>query len=404
MTKDKKLEITLKQDELKTLLEGDSGDAFRELLRAMIQEVLEADMSEALGAEKGERTGARVGYRSGYYTRKLTTRVGTMELRVPQDRDGRFSTKLFERYQRSERAFVGALCQMYVEGVSTRKVKKVTEELCGHSFSASAVSRINKKLDVELRAFASRRLEGEFPYLIVDARYEKVRVNGTIRSQAVLVAVGIDWEGRRQILGVELANRESATSWRDFLAGLKQRGLSGVDLVISDSHEGLRSAVARVLPEAAWQRCYVHFLRNALDHLPRKADDDCMTELRWLYDRRTLEEAREDLAAWLEKWAPKYPRLCAWAEENIEQTLTFYRLPRQHHKHLKSTNMLERLNEEIKRRTYVVRIFPDEASCLRLVRALCVEKHEEWLEGSRYLDMNHLREMAKTLSIDSLAA
>lgn len=404
MTKDKKMEAITSKELLQALSEGDAGEAFRGMLHRMIQEVLEAEMTEALGAEKSERSAGRVGYRSGYYTRKLVTRVGTMELRVPQDREGRFSTKLFERYQRSERAFVGALCQMYVEGVSTRKVKKVTEELCGHSFSASAVSRINKKLDKELKAFAQRRLEGEYPYLIIDARYEKVRVGGVIRSQAVLVAIGIDWEGRRQILAVELANRESATSWREFLSGLKSRGLSGVRFIVSDSHEGIRRAVERVLPEAVWQRCYVHFLRNALDHLPRKADDDCMTELRWIYDRRTLEEAREDLSAWLEKWLPKYPKLCAWAEENIEQTLSFYRLPRQHHKHLKSTNMLERLNEEIRRRTYVVRIFPDEASCLRLVRALCVEKHEEWLEASRYLNMDPLKELAKTIEIEARAA
>lgn len=404
MTKDKKMEAITSNELLQALSKGDAGEAFRGMLHRMIQEVLEAEMTEALGAEKSERSAGRVGYRSGYYTRKLVTRVGTMELRVPQDREGRFSTKLFERYQRSERAFVGALCQMYVEGVSTRKVKKVTEELCGHSFSASAVSRINKKLDKELKAFAQRRLEGEYPYLIIDARYEKVRVGGVIRSQAVLVAIGIDWEGRRQILAVELANRESATSWREFLSGLKSRGLSGVRFIVSDSHEGIRRAVERVLPEAVWQRCYVHFLRNALDHLPRKADDDCMTELRWIYDRRTLEEAREDLSAWLEKWLPKYPKLCAWAEENIEQTLSFYRLPRQHHKHLKSTNMLERLNEEIRRRTYVVRIFPDEASCLRLVRALCVEKHEEWLEASRYLNMDPLKELAKTIEIEARAA
>ena len=404
MTNNKKNKSITKKELIQALSEGEAGEAFRQMLHGMIQELLETEMTEALGAEKSERNSGRVGYRSGYYTRKLVTRVGTMELRVPQDRDGRFSTKLFERYQRSERAFVGALCQMYVEGVSTRKVKKVTEELCGHSFSASAVSRINKKLDEELEAFSKRRLEGEFPYLIIDARYEKVRVDGVIRSQAVLIGIGIDWEGRRQVLAVEVANRESGTSWKEFLVGLKARGLSGVQFVVSDSHEGIRSAVERVLPEAVWQRCYVHFLRNALDHLPRKADDDCMTELRWIYDRRTLEEAREDLAAWLEKWLPKYPKLCAWAEENIEQTLSFYRLPRQHHKHLKSTNMIERLNEEIRRRTYVVRIFPDEASCLRLVGALCVEKHEEWLEASRYLNMDHLKEMSKTATIEATAA
>ena len=396
MTPKKKTKTNISPTELKSLLEkGESGEAFTELLRTMIQEVLETEMTEVLQAGKHERTNERLGYRSGHYTRQLVTRVGVMELRVPQDRHGRFSTEIFERYQRSEKAFVGALCQMYVQGVSTRKVKKITEELCGHRFSASSVSRINQKLDKELARFATRRLEAAYPYLILDARYEKVRVDGVIRSQAVLIAIGIDWDGRRQILGVELANRESKSSWNTFIKGLKERGLNGVRFVVSDSHEGIRDAVTRLLCEAVWQRCYVHFLRNALDHLPRKADDDCLTELRWLYDRRSLEEAQADLNSWLARWETKYPKLCNWVEENIEQTLSFYRLPRQHHKHLKSTNMLERLNEEIRRRTRVVRIFPNEASCLRLVRALCVETHEEWLEANRYLNMNHLKELSK---------
>jgi transposase-like protein len=278
---------------------GGQEDFLRPLIREVLQQVMEAEMEEVLGAEKGERTSNRQGYRSGYYGRTLVTRVGKLELRVPQDRQGRFRTEIFERYQRSEKALVGALTEMYVQGVSTRKVKAVTEELCGHEFSASTVSRMNQSLDTELEKFAKRRLEDAYPYIILDARYEKVREDGVIRSQAVMVAIGIDWEGRRCILAVELANRESATSWKDFLLALKQRGLNGVEFVVSDDHAGLRSAIREVLPEAAWQRCYVHFLRNALDHLPRKADDECMTELRWICDRRTIEEARQDLAAWL---------------------------------------------------------------------------------------------------------
>jgi putative transposase len=380
--------------DVKALLTADP-DFVREIVRATLQEVLEAEMTETVGAAKGERTSGRLGYRAGYYGRMLITRVGKLELRVPQDREGRFSTELFERYQRSERALVAALAEMYVQGVSTRKVKAITEELCGHAFSASTVSAIVKRLDEELAQFARRRLGEAFPYLILDARYERVREAGVIRSQAVLVAVGIDLDGRRGVLAVELANRESTTSWRDFLLGLKERGLHGVELVVSDDHAGLRAAIREVLPEAAWQRCYVHFLRNALDHLPRKADDDCLQELRWLYDRRKLAEARGDLAAWLAKWQVKYAKLCDWVEENIEETLTFYRLPESHHKHLKSTNMLERLNEEIKRRTYVVRIFPNSDSCLRLIRALAVEIHEDWLEAHRYLNMEDLREHKK---------
>ena len=380
--------------EVKALLEGD-GDRLRVLLQRLLQEVLEQEMTEALAAGRGERTADRLGYRAGHYPRSLVTRVGKLELRVPRDREGRFSTELFERYQRSEQALVGALAEMYIQGVSTRKVKAITEELCGHSVSASTISRINKRLDGTLTAFAERELDEPMPYLILDARYEKVRDNGVIRSQAVLIAIGIGWDGRRHILGVELAGRESRSSWKAFLAGLRERGLHGVEFVVSDDHDGLTRAIREVLSEAAWQRCYVHFLRNALDHVPRKADDDCLRELRWLYDRRDVDEARADLAAWLGRWQAKYPALTDWVEDNIETTWTFYRLPRQHHKHLKSTNMLERLNEEIRRRTRVVRIFPDRDSCLRLVRALAVETHEDWLEASRYLNMDFLSELRK---------
>ncbi len=381
---------------IKELLERDE-DFVRSAVQSFVQAALEAEMTEALAAGKGERTEGRLGYRSGYYQRDLITRVGTLELRVPQDRAGRFSTELFERYQRSEKALVGTLAEMYVQGVSTRKVKAVTEVLCGHSFSASSISAINKTLDESLRAFSERRLTEPLPYLILDARYERVREGGVIVSQAVLVAVAVDWEGRRQILAVDLANRESRSSWRDFLLGLRKRGLSGVEFVVSDDHAGLKAAIREVLPEAVWQRCYVHFLRNALDYVPRKVDDDCLRELRWFYDRRDLAEVRRDIAAWLSKWQAKYPKLCAWAEENIEETLTYYRLPLPHHKHMKSTNMLERLNQEIKRRTHVVRIFPNTESCLRLVRALAVEMHENWLEAMRYLNMDHLAEHKKTM-------
>lgn len=213
----------------------------------------------------------------------------------------------------------------------------------------------------------------------------------------MLIAIGIDWEGRRNVLAVELANRESTSSWKQLLTGLRDRGLRGVQLAISDDHAGLKRSIREVLPEAIWQRCYVHFLRNALDYLPRKANDDCLMELRWLYDRRNVEEARRDLAAWLTKWASRYPKLCGWVEENIEETLSFYRLPRQHHKNLKSTNMLERIMEEIKRRTLVVRIFPNAVGCLRLVRALAVEMHENWIEAIRYLNMEPLREQNKDI-------
>jgi putative transposase len=374
---------------------AEDRDLLKTLAAEALNQVLQAQMTEFLGAAPGERSESRQGYRAGYYSRGLITRIGKIELRVPRDRHGEFSTALFERFQRSEKALVSALAEMYVQGVSTRKVKAITEELCGHSFSAATISTINKSLDETLTKFARRRLTEDYPYLILDARYEKVRDDGVIQSQAVLVALGINWEGHRQVLGVELANRESQSSWREFLTALRQRGLSGVEFVVSDDHAGLKRAIAEILPQAAWQRCYVHFLRNALDYLPRKADEECMQELRWLYHRRSLAEAQRDLAAWLARWQGKYPKLTDWVEENIGSTLSFYRLPRQHYKHLKSSNMLERLNEELRRRTYVVRIFPNAASCLRLVRALCAETHEAWIEDKRYINMELLREERK---------
>lgn len=383
-----------KKRELKELM-GEDRDLVKVLLGELLQEVLEAEMDEALQAGKGERTPNRLGFRSGSYPRSLITRVGKLELRVPQDRQGRFRTEVFERYQRSEKALVSGLMEMYLQGVSTRKVKAVTEELCGHEFSASSISRMVKQLDEELEKFARRKLDEAYPYVILDARYEKVREDGAVRSQAVLVAIGINWEGRRCVLGVDAANRESVSSWKEFLVGLRQRGLTGVEFVVSDDHAGLKKAIQEVLPEAVWQRCYVHFLRNALDYLPRKADDDCLMELRWIYDRRDAEEAQRDVATWLGKWSSRYPKLCTWVEDNIHETLSFYRLPRQHHKHLRSTNMLERLMEEFKRRTLVVRIFPNTASCLRLIRALAVEMHENWIEATRYLNMESLAEQKK---------
>jgi putative transposase len=403
MTSKSAKNVTLDVAQMKSLL-TEQKDFLAPVVQEAVQAILELEMEECLQAGKHERSEQRLGYRSGYYRRRLITRVGTIVLRVPQDRAGHFSTQVFEQYQRSEKALVAALAQMYVQGVSTRKVAAITEELCGHEFSASSISAITARLDAQLAEFSRRPLAEAFPYVILDARYERVREGGVIVSRAILIALGIDWEGRRQVLAVEYANRESRSSWQDFLMQLKARGLHDVLFVVSDDHPGLKAAIREVLPGAWWQRCYVHFLRNALDYLPRKADDDCLQELRWMYERRNVEEARRDLKQWLEKWSGKYPKLCAWVEANIEETWTFYRLPLAHHKHLKSTNLLERFNQEIKRRTLVVRIFPDEASCLRLVRAVAAEQHEEWMEGSRYLNTDLLREPLNPTNTALLAA
>ena len=326
--------VAVEAEEIKAVL-VEQRDFLQPVVEEAVQAILEMEMEECLQAGKHERTDDRQGYRSGYYRRRLITRVGTLVLRVPQDRSGHFSTQVFEQYQRSEKALVGALTQMYVQGVSTRKVAAITEELCGHEFSASSISAITRRLEEQLAQFSQRPLEVEYPYVIVDARYERVREGGVIVNRAILVALGIDWEGRRQVLAVEYAQRESQSSWKDFLLALKKRGLTGVRLVVSDDHAGLKAAIQEVMPEAWWQRCYVHFLRNALDYLPRKADEGCLQELRWMYERRDAFEARRDLKAWLEKWSAKYPKLCAWMETNIEETWSFYQLPLSHHKHMK---------------------------------------------------------------------
>lgn len=392
MTKNK---VAPKMEEVKALF-TENPDAFRTLLQKVVQDALESEMENFLEAGPYERTETRRGYRAGYYSRRMETRVGTLTLRVPQDREGNFKTELFERYQRSEKALVSSMMEMYIEGVSTRKVAKVTEVLCGTEFSAATVSSLTKKMDESLKKFANRPLTEAYPYIILDARYEKVRIDGIVQNQAVLIALGISWDGRREVLGVELAQKESKSIWKDFLIGLKERGLHGVEFVVSDDHCGICNAVSAVLTEAIWQRCYVHFLRNALDHMPKKhIDPACMMELRWIYDRRTIDEAMSDLKAWLSKWSEKYPTLCEWVEENIGETLSFYKLPHVHHKHLKSTNMLERMNQEIKRRTHIIRTFPNRESCLRMVRALAVETHEAWQVETRYLNMDELKEYKK---------
>ncbi len=238
------------------------------------------------------------------------THVGKLELLVEQDRRGRFRTEVFERYQRSDKSVVGAMVEMYAQGVSTGKGKVVPSELCGDEVSAATVSRRSQALDTELEKFARWPLEEVYPDLILDARYEKVREDGAIRSRALRIAIGVDWEGRRRVLAVELAARESASSWREFLMRRRQRGLSGVEFVVSNDHPGLRRAVQEVLGEDVWQRRCVHFRRNAAEHLPRKTDDECRTELRRIYDCRTIEKARADLAAWLWKWGGRCPKLC----------------------------------------------------------------------------------------------
>jgi putative transposase len=365
----------------------------REICERVVQEILEAEMTEHIGAAPYERTENRSGQRNGYKPRALRTRVGTLNLLVPQDREGTFSTRLFARYQRNEKALCLALMQMYVEGVSTRKVKEVTEALCGTSFSKSLLSQLAGSLDAELQAWRTRKLEAEaYPYLFVDARYEKVRVASRVVSQGVLVVSGVRDDGFREILAGEVADTESEATYHELFRSLKARGLRGVELVVSDDHEALKSAIARHFQGAAHQRCQVHYARNLLGMVAAKRRKELAAQLRGVFAAPNREVALRLASELADRWRGSHPALACHVEEHIEECLTCLTFPEDHRKRIRTTNGLERFNQELKRRTRVVRIFPNRGSCLRLVSALAVEQSEEWLTGRRYLDMSELAE------------
>jgi transposase-like protein len=359
----------------------------------VLQEVLEAEMTEHVGAAPYERVEGRTGRRNGHKPRALRTRVGTLNLLVPQDREGTFSTRLFSRYQRNEKALCLALMEMYLEGVSTRKVKDITEALCGTSFSKSTVSSLAGSLDSELGAWRGRRLEAEaYPYLFVDARYEKVRVDRRVVNQGVLVVSGVRDDGFREILGVEVANTESEATYQELFRSLKRRGLSGVELVVSDDHEGLKAAIARHFQGASHQRCQVHYARNLLGMVGVTRRKELAEGLRGVFAAPSREVALGLASELADRWRGGYPGVAEHVEEHIEECLTCLAFPESHRRRIRTTNSLERFNQELKRRTRVVRIFPNREACLRLVSALAVEQSEEWLTGRRYLDMGDLAE------------
>ncbi len=372
----------------------DDPDFLRRIVERVVQQMLEAEMTEHIGAAPYERSATRTGQRNGYKPRALRTRVGTLNLLVPQDREGTFSTRLFSRYQRNEKALVLALMEMYLEGVSTRKVKEVTEELCGASFSRSTVSNLAAGLDAELEAWRERRLEAEaYPYLFVDARYEKVRVDHKVVSQGVLVVSAVSDDGMREILGVEVADTESEATYQELFRSLKARGLKGVELVTSDDHEGLKAAIGRHFQGASHQRCQVHYARNLLGMVGANKRKELAADLRAIFAAPAREQALGIASAVADRWRGKgYEKIACHLEEHIEECLECLAFPESHRRRIRTTNGLERFNQELKRRTRVVRIFPNRESCLRLVTALAVEQSEEWLTGRRYLDMEELRE------------
>jgi transposase-like protein len=369
----------------------DDPDFLREIVERTVQAILEAEMTAHLGAERYERSAGRKGQRNGYKPRTLHTRVGTLTLLVPQDRDSTFSTQLFARYQRNEKALVLALMEMYLEGVSTRKVADITEVLCGTSFSKSLVSHLAGELDTELAAWRARPLtDTTYLYLCVDARYEHVRLDGRVVSQGVLVVSAIRGDGRREIVAVDVADTESEATYQALFRDLKARGLRGVRLVTSDDHAGLKAAIARHFQGAGWQRCQVHFARNLLGLVGAGKRKELAAELRQVFAASTLTQARLAARELADRWRATHPKVARSLDEDSEACFACLAFPLAHQARLRTTNGLERFNQELKRRTRVVRIFPNRAACLRLVTALCAEQSDEWVSGRQYLDLAEL--------------
>ncbi len=385
----KKKSMTM-EEALQVILASEGDSPFRAMLEFIAQNALEFEMTEHLGAGPYERTEGRNGYRNGYKPRILITAVGDLHLLVPQDRDGTFQTSLFERYQRSDKALVLAIMEMYVHGVSTRKVSAITEELCGRSFSSQLVSKLAKCLDEKVAEWKSRPITGSWPYLIVDARYEKVRRGGRIISQGILIVLGINSEGMREILAVEVADTECETTWSDLFRDLKRRGLAGVQLVTSDAHEGIKAAAERYFQGASWQRCQFHFISNLLRLVGKGQKADLAADLRAIFDSGDIETLNWRLEETIKKWDILRPAVAEKIDEEIVDSLACFCFPRAHRKRIRTTNALERLNQEIRRRTRVVRIFPNPASALRLIATLAMEQNEDW--DRRYLDMSLLEE------------
>jgi putative transposase len=381
-----KYEITLNSEQLSGLLTEDKG--LQGLVETVLNQVLEAQITEQIGARPYERSEGRKAYRNGSRPRTLTTRVGPLVLHVPQVRDGSFSTTLFARYQRSEQALVLALMEMVLQGVSTRKVATITEELCGTRFSRSTVSQLCTALDARVQAWNERSLAGQaYPFVVIDALVVKVRRDNAVRATSALIVSGVNAQGRREILGLSLGDSESEGTWTDMFVWLKRRGLHGVEVLVSDDHVGLVKAAQRAFQGVIWQRCQVHFQRNVLGRTPRHLRAQMAAGLRRIFQAEDLGAARTAFVALAAVLAGKADRALTILEEGLEDALAVLVLPEPYRVRLRTTNGMERLNEEIRRRERVIRIFPNEASALRLIGALLAEQHEVWSTGKRYFDM-----------------
>ena len=392
--------ITIDAEELQYLFSQDQGMA--KLLEKVLNEVLKAEVAEQLQAEPYERTEDRRGYRNGYREREMKTRVGTLELAVPRTRDGSFSTELFSRYQRSEQALVLALLEMVINGVSTRKIKRITEKLCGTSFSKSTVSELCKRLDPVVTAWNERDLsEKAYPFVIVDALYLKIRKDVRVVSQSALIALGINEEGYREVLGLKIGDSESEATWSEFFTWLKSRGLRGVELIVSDDHGGLVNAIRRHFQGASWQRCQTHFKRNILDSCPKALQVELKARLKLLFDAPDLVTARKLLDDILADFSEKAPKAMSCLESGFDDATVVMSLPQPYRRRLRSTNILERLNQEVRRRERVIRIFPNVESAMRLLGALLMEQDEIWSTGRRYFNMERYQEWKEVNSGES---
>lgn len=367
------------------LLSEHGFDGMAQAMELLLNECMKIERQQAIGVGPYQRSEARRGQANGFKARTLKTRIGPLELAVPQVRGASFYPHALEKGSRSEKALRLALAEMYVQGVSTSKVTKITEELCGCEISSSDVSRATAMLDEELERWRNRPLGG-VQYLILDARYEKVRQSGCVVDCAVLMAIGVDREGRRSVLGVSVSLSEAEVHWREFFKSLLTRGLHGVELIVSDAHAGLKEARQACFHNVPWQRCQFHLLNNALHHVPRQdMKRDVMDDLHAVLDAADGQAAQEQLQRVVRKYQPIAPKLAAWIEENVPESLTVFRLPATHRRRLRTTNMLERLNRELKRRTRVATLFPNEASLLRLITSVLIEVSEEWETGKRYV-------------------
>ena len=371
------LNITLNQDEILQLLSNNRDDAFKKLLQDSLNSILKAESTEQLKAEPYERTSERTGSRNGFRDRPLTTRIGQITLRVPKHRDGEtFKTMIFDNYCRSEAALVVTMAEMVVNGVSTRKVSQVMETLCGKSFSKSSVSVACKELDSKVKKFRERTLSGDYPFLTVDATYFKVRENSRVISKAFMIAYATNTDGRREIIGFGIYKNESKDTWNEFLKSLKARGLKGVRMITSDAHEGIINAISKQFPGVPWQRCQFHFSRNITQKTPAKYQKGLASELQEMFNSKTIEDARKRRDAIIGDYNDIAEEAMNCLDEGFEDAMTVMTLPSYLHKYFRTSNQIERLNKELKRRSKVIGVFPNEDSLMRLMGSVLMERNE----------------------------